>query len=79
MEPDIVKEVVDKLIGDISPRGESNHDNQSINNLKEYCNVISQMIAKIEDISYYNRNAQEYSIKEHVEYIDDFIKNGFKI
>ena len=79
MEPSIVKEVVDKLIGDISPIGESNHDAESIGNLKEYCDVISQMVAKIEDISYYNKNSQEYSVKEHVNYINKFIKNGFKL
>ena len=72
-------EIVTKLVGDIRPRGETNHDEDSFKNLKVMLKLIEELTAEVKDISYRNQHAQEYSIKRSVEYINQFLADEIGI
>ena len=45
-------DVVKKLIGNISPVGESNEDAKRLENLKEMCSLVEAILYDIDDIIY---------------------------
>jgi hypothetical protein len=63
--------VVNKLIGNISPRGESNADNISLENLQEYIKVIEAMIDRVIEVGKNNEHSYEASVVKHVDFIDE--------
>ncbi len=63
MNEEIIIDVIDKLIGDYKPYGETNHDNESNDNLQALCNVIAYYIEELYKITK-NSNRVEYSIKK---------------
>lgn len=72
-------DVVKKLIGNITPVGETNEDNKRFENLKEMCKLMEQIHIDLDDISYRYKDRHEFSIKRAVEYIDKFFdKTGIK-
>ena len=63
MSEEVIIDVIDKLIGDYKPYGETNHDDESNDNLQALCNVIAYYIEELYKITK-NSNRVEYSIKK---------------
>lgn len=75
MNDEILYTVVKKLIGDISPKGDSSRDKQILENMKMMCNLVDRLLTDIDDIAYRNRDCHQHSIKEIVEYANNFYTN----
>lgn len=68
-----VVEIVENLIGEITPIGETNEDEVRFENLKLMCDLANSLISKIDNVSYENKDRQEYSIKRAAEYAERFL------
>ncbi len=66
-------EIVMKLIGPINPIGRTEIDNETFKNLLNLCNLVDDLVAKINNVSYNNLDAHEYSIKRSADYAADFL------
>lgn len=66
-------EIVMKLIGNIKPVGETNHDTETLKNLIELCHLIEDLTSKVFDVAVDCRGYQEYSIKQSQEYAQTFL------
>lgn len=66
-------EIVKKLIGDIQPAGDSSIDPQRLQNLKDMCQLVNELVSDINDVAYRNKNAYQHSIKEMGNYADNFL------
>lgn len=55
-------EIVKKLIGDVSPKGESHIDSQRLENLKELIKLADEIIGEIHNVARLS-SCSEYSIK----------------
>lgn len=66
-------EITKKLVGDISPIGESNTDEVRFENLKEMCTLVNDLIAEIDNVAFYNKNSHESSVKRAGEYASIFL------
>jgi len=71
-------DVVKKLIGAISPVGETNTDEQRFENLKEMCHLAEMIIMDISDMVHRNKDCYEYSIKKCAEYGVKFLKENIQ-
>lgn len=71
MESSTIRQVIDKLVGDCEPRGETQHDNQSNANLETLCDVVGYYVGKISKMLK-NKKKPEYSVKESGIIADDF-------
>ncbi len=71
MNEEVIIDVIDRLIGDYKPYGETNHDSESNDNLNVLCNVVAYYIAELYNITK-NTKRVEYSIKESGVIADDF-------
>lgn len=58
MNDETITEIITKLVGDIYPIGETNHDIKSNSNLETYCKVTLGMVSEI--INVYNQNLKSY-------------------
>lgn len=69
-----IEEIVQKLIGDINPTGESHLDKQRLDNLVVMCSLVEDLVY---EISYVRREKDRYehSMKIMGEYADKFLKN----
>jgi len=65
-------EIVNKLVGDIRPIGESNHDEKSLESLKVMCELIDKLIFKVAVVAK-GSDSYEASVKAHGEYAEKFI------
>lgn len=72
MEIDVYK-VVKKLVGNINPIGETNTDNERFENLKMLCELVEKLVIDIDEVSYLNKNAHQFSIKRASDYANGFI------
>jgi len=68
-----IHEVVMKLIGDISPIGETNEDNKRFENLKIMADLVDALLTDMDEIVFRKSNNQEYSIKRSVDFVIDFM------
>jgi len=66
-------DVIKKLIGKISPIGETNIDKDRLKNLKELTSLAESLIMDIEDMAFRNKDAHEHSIKEAVKHANKFL------
>jgi hypothetical protein len=66
-----IYEVVVKLIGPIMPIGETNTDDERLENLKEMTNLVDRLIYDIGCVIH-NKNRPEYSMKKAGKFADDF-------
>ena len=66
-------EVVKKLVGPISPVGETNEDNRRFENLKVTADLVDSLLSEMDDIVYRKSNNQEYSIKRAVDFVIKFM------
>lgn len=72
-------EIVKKLIGQIKPVGETNTDNERMENLIQMCNLVENLLYDIEDMAFLNRDSQEFSVKRSVDFANGFLeKKGIK-
>ena len=66
-------DVVRKLIGKISPVGESNEDADRFKNLEELTLMIENLITDIDDMAFYHKDAHQFSIKKSVKFAIEFL------
>lgn len=71
MNEEVIIYVIDRLIGDYKPYGETNHDREANDNLQALCNVVAYYIEELYKITK-NSKRVEYSIKESGMIADDF-------
>ena len=72
-------DIVDKLIGDIGPVGDTAIDEERFENLKAYCELIDEMVSKVDDVACKNENSRLASVKKANDYIGDFFTNTLRI
>ena len=72
-------EIVKKLIGYIDPVGETNIDDKRFENLKAMCELVNNLVTEIDEVSFYNKNKDEYSRKRAGEYANNFLANTLGI
>lgn len=72
-------EIVEKLIGNITPEGAAHIDKERFENLKEMCSLAAVLVYEIFKVADQNKNRHEYSMKIMGEYADNFLKNELGI
>jgi len=72
-------EIIQKLVGEINPIGETNTDNERFENLKTMCDLIESLISEIDAMAYKNNNAYEYSRKRASDYVKTFMTKNLGI
>lgn len=75
-ELEILK-VVRILVGRIQPVGETNTDNDRLDNLKKMCYVVNELVTDIKDVEFNNRGHHEFSKKRASEYAEKQLKEMF--
>lgn len=66
-------EIVENLVGEINPVGETNEDEVRFENLKVMCDLANSLISRIDDVSYKNKDRYEFSIKRSAKYAEKFL------
>lgn len=66
-------EIIENLVGEINPVGETNEDEVRFENLKVMCDLVNSLISKIDDVAYKNKDSYEFSIKRSAEYAGKFL------
>jgi len=77
MKNEQVLEVVNKLIGEISPVGDSNHDEDCLNNLIEYNELLFQMYQQLIPLTYH-KHSFACSVKKIGEEADNALYNVYR-
>jgi len=72
-------EIVKKLIGNIQPTGDASRDPERLQNLKEMCTLVNNIVQDIDDVCYRNQHSQQHSIRESVEYAKHFLTHTLGI
>jgi len=65
-------EIVNKLVGNIEPVGDSHIDEKRFENLKTMCELVNNLVAEIDEVSRC-KNRVEHSMKEMGKYAHDFL------
>lgn len=68
-------DVVKKLIGNVTPIGDANIDNERFENLKSMCELIERLRDEIKATAYGCKDSREFSVKRAGEYADTFIND----
>lgn len=71
-------ELVNQLIGNINPSGSADKDVERFENLKEMCELIEELVCRIDHIRNANNSAHEHSIKIMVNHINHFLAQHIK-
>ena len=66
-------EIVEKLVGKISPVGEASENNIRFENLKQMCKLVNNLVTEINYVAYYYKDRQEHSMKIMGEYAKNFL------
>lgn len=72
-------DVVNKLVGRIEPIGDTAIDEERFENLKLYCELINEMVKRVDDVVCNNWGSRLASVKRFNDYISDFLTNTLKI
>lgn len=72
-------DIVNKLIGNIEPIGNATIDCERFENLKAYCELINEMVKRVDDVVCNNWDSSLASVKRSNDYISDFLTNTLKI
>jgi len=67
--------ILERLIGQLSPIGESNTDESRLQNLKDACELMDELMVRIFKISYEYKDSHEHSCREIGQYADKYLKN----
>ena len=69
-----VHEVVEKLIGNVIPVGETNEDDRRYENLKNLTELIDRLIGDLYRVSA-NRNSAKFSVSRAGKHADGFLRD----
>ena len=69
-------QIVEKLIGPIDPVGVTETDNERFENLKAQCQLVDELIMRIQYVANTNINRPECSMKRAGEYAAKFLIDG---
>lgn len=72
-------EIINKLIGSITPYGDSQIDKERFENLKQMCNLVEDLILQIDEVSYKYEDYHQNSIKEMSDYANKFLTENLGI
>lgn len=72
-------DIVNKLVGRIEPIGDTFVDEERFENLKAYCELINEMVKRVDDVVCNNWGSRLASVKKTNDYISDFLTNTLKI
>ena len=72
-------DIIDKLVGRIEPIGDTSVDEERFENLKAYCELINEMVKRVDDVVFNNWDSRLASVKKFNDYISDFLTNTLKI
>jgi hypothetical protein len=72
-------EMVNKLIGEITPVGEANTDGERFENLKQMCELVNDLVTQIDEVAYTYKDRQEYSMKRASDFSSNFLSNKLGI
>lgn len=72
-------DIVNKLVGRIEPIGDTSIDCERFENLKAYCELINEMVKRVDDVVCNNWDSSLASVKRSNYYISDFLTNTLKI
>jgi hypothetical protein len=73
------EEIVNKIIGNIDPVGETNTDNKRFANLQAQCELVQILIAQIEHVARYYTDSTAFSVKRAGNYADKFLKETINV
>lgn len=66
-------EIIIKLIGRIDPVGETNMDNERIDNLRELVDVVNNLLLKINDVAMAHHDSHQFSCKRSGQFAKGFL------
>lgn len=69
-----IKDVVNKLVGQISATGDSSRDGERLENLKTMCNLVEYLVGEIR-FSARDKDAYENSVKGIGQHAQKFLDN----
>ena len=72
-------DIVNRLVGRIEPIGDTTIDCERFENLKAYCELINEMVKRVDDVVCKNWDSRLASVKRSNDYISDFLTNTLKI
>ncbi len=75
MEKENILEVVHKLVGKVSPCGESGVDAERLENMKNLIWIMDQIHSKVDDIAYRFKDSPYASERRIGVYADEFLKD----
>lgn len=65
--------IVMRIVGPINPVGETNTDGARFENLKALCELVNDLVTKIDTVAYENKDSYEFSRKRAGEYAEKFL------
>ncbi len=68
-----IYEVVKKLVGEISPIGETQTDSNRFENLKIMTELTDKLLTDIDKVAYVYKDSHEYSVKRAGEFAEKFL------
>jgi len=74
-----VKDVVNKIIGEINPVGEHYEDEKRFENLKEMCELVNELVSQIDDVATLNDGRVEHSRNRAGKFASEFLSNTLGI
>lgn len=69
-----IKQIVDKLVGSITPAGESHKDSERMENLKVMCGLVERLVSDIHFVAR-DKDRYEASMKKMGLYAQKFLDN----
>jgi hypothetical protein len=72
------KEIVMRLIGNITPTGDLCEDEIRFENLKNLCELVNELVTEIDDVAY-DKDSCEYSKKKLGEFAYNFLSETLGI
>lgn len=73
---EIIKEIIKRLVGSITPIGDSSIDSERQENLEVYGELISFLISEVGDVIYHNKNSLYYSVNNSVDKAIEILKKA---
>lgn len=66
-------DIVKKLVGNITPVGDTNIDKERFENLKNMVDLVDKLLTDIDYVAFTNLNKQEYSMGKAGSLANDFL------
>lgn len=70
----VLYEIIQKLVGDVMPLGDSGKDTERLKNLETFCALTDRLIDKIEEVSIRSKGSHEDSVQRIGVIADKFMK-----